>query len=68
MCQTKYALAVPKDLGVRLNFQPCSEGCFFSGRPWSVFSTIYVFVKMSNNIDALLAIVLRLDGYFLAFL
>ena len=68
MWQTKYASAVPKNLGVGLNFQSCSEGFFFSGRPWSTFSTIYVFVKMSNNIDALLAIVLRLDGYFLAFL
>ena len=36
MWQTKYALAVPKNLGLGLNFWPCSEGNFFSGRPWSV--------------------------------
>ena len=28
-----YALAVPKNLGVGLNFQPCREGYFFSGPP-----------------------------------
>ena len=33
MWQTKYALAVPKNLGLGLNFRPCSEGYFFSGRP-----------------------------------
>ena len=27
MWQTKYALAVPKNLGVGVNFRPCSEGC-----------------------------------------
>jgi hypothetical protein len=26
MWQTKYALAVPKNLGVGVNFRPCSEG------------------------------------------
>ena len=30
MWQTKYALAVPKNLGLGLNFQPCSEGNFLS--------------------------------------
>jgi hypothetical protein len=30
---TKYASAVPKNLGLGLNFRPCSEGYFFSGRP-----------------------------------
>ena len=39
MWQTKYASAVPKNLG--LNFWPCSEGFFFSLRPWSVFLTIF---------------------------
>ena len=29
----KYALAVPKNLGLGLNFRPCSEGYFLSGRP-----------------------------------
>ena len=30
MWQTKYALAVSKNLGVGVNFRPCSEGYFFS--------------------------------------
>ena len=29
----KYALAVPKNLGLGLNFRLCSEGYFFSGHP-----------------------------------
>ena len=29
----EYALAVPKNLGVGVNFRPCSEGYFLSGRP-----------------------------------
>ena len=33
MWQTKYASAVPKNLGVGVNFRPCSEGYFLSGRP-----------------------------------
>ena len=33
MWQTKYALAVPENLGVGVNFRPCSEGYFLSGRP-----------------------------------
>ena len=33
MGQTKYASAVPKNLGVGVNFRPCSEGYFLSGRP-----------------------------------
>ena len=36
MGQTKYASAVSKDLGLGLNFRPCSEGYFFFGRPQSV--------------------------------
>ena len=32
MLETKYASAVPKNLGLGLNFWPCSEGYFFSGR------------------------------------
>ena len=32
MWQTKYASAVPKKLGGGVNFCPCSEGCFLSGR------------------------------------
>jgi hypothetical protein len=33
MWQTKYALAVPKNLGVGVNFWPCREGHFLSGCP-----------------------------------
>ena len=36
MWQTKYASAVHKNLGLGLNFRPCSEGYFLSGRPQSV--------------------------------
>ena len=32
MWQTKYALAVPKNLGVGIDFRPCSEGDFLTGR------------------------------------
>ena len=39
MWQTKYALAVPENLGVELNFRPCSEGDFLTGRPQSVFKS-----------------------------
>ena len=31
--ETKYASVVPKNLGLGLNFRPCSEGYFLSGRP-----------------------------------
>ena len=31
--QTKYASAVPENLGLGLNFWPCSEGFFLSGPP-----------------------------------
>ena len=37
MWQTKYAAAIPKNLGVGGNFRPCSEGYFLSGRPLSVW-------------------------------
>ena len=33
MWQTKYAAAIHKNLGVGVNFRPCSEGYFLSGRP-----------------------------------
>jgi hypothetical protein len=39
MWQTNYALAVPKHLGLGLNFRLCSEGYFLSGRPLSVIKT-----------------------------
>ena len=33
MGQAKYASAAPKNLGLGLDFWPCSEGYFLSGRP-----------------------------------
>ena len=33
MWQTKYAAAIPINLGVGVNFWPSSEGYFLSGRP-----------------------------------
>ena len=33
MWQTKYASVIPKNLGVGVNFRPCSEGNFLTGRP-----------------------------------
>ena len=36
MWQTKYAATIPKNLGVGVNFRPCSEGYFLSGCPQSV--------------------------------
>ena len=35
MWQTKYALAIPKNLGLGFNLRPRSEGYFVSGRPYS---------------------------------
>ena len=40
MWQTKYAATIPKNLGLGLNFGPCSEGYFLSGRPYSVVPRI----------------------------
>jgi hypothetical protein len=37
MWQTKYASAVPIDLGLGFDFRPCSEGFFLTGRLFSVF-------------------------------
>ena len=36
MWQTKYASVVPKNLGVGVDFRPCSEGDFLTGRLYSV--------------------------------
>ena len=36
MWQTNYASAVPKNLGVGVDFRPCSEGNFLTGRPQSL--------------------------------
>ena len=48
MWQTKYPLAVPKNLGVGVNFRPCSEGYFLCGRPQSVHES--KFQKLKRNI------------------
>ena len=40
MRQTKYALAVPKNLGVGVDFRPFSKGDFLSRRLYSVFPSI----------------------------
>jgi hypothetical protein len=53
MWQTKYALAVPKNLGSVLNFWLCSESNFFSGRPYSVDGAIVTFAK--NDVSAFCA-------------
>ena len=37
MWQTKSASAVPKNLGLGLDFRLCSEGDFFTGCPYSVY-------------------------------
>jgi hypothetical protein len=41
MWQTKYALAVPKNLGLGVDFGPCSEDDFLTRRPQSVLA-VYV--------------------------
>ena len=47
MWQTKYAFALPKNLGVGVNFRPCSEGYFLSGCPQSVPCT---YIKLFRNL------------------
>ena len=32
----KYASAVPKNLGLGVDFRTCSKGDFLTGHPWSV--------------------------------
>ena len=58
MWPTKYASAVPKNLGVGVNFRPISEGYFLFGRPQSVVTrhserffhaSSLLFETMSNN-------------------
>ena len=51
-----WPLAVPKNLGVGVNFRPCSEGYFLSGHPQSVartflqpFSQTFGLVYLSLN-------------------
>ena len=40
MWQTKYASAIPKNLGFGFDFGPCSEGDFLTGSPQSVYAVI----------------------------
>jgi hypothetical protein len=42
MWQTKYASAVPKNLGVGVDFPPFSEGDFLTGHPSSMVNAICV--------------------------
>ena len=44
MWQTKYALVVPKNLGVGLDVQSFSKCDFLSGRWYSVFGKVRVFL------------------------
>ena len=39
MWQIKYASAVPKNLGVGVDFRPCSEDNLLTGRPLSVIAS-----------------------------
>ena len=59
MWQTKYSSVVPKNLGLGFNFQPCSEGYFFSGRPQSVQKSKDIICQLANrSID----FCLKMDG------
>ena len=68
MWQTKYASAVPKNLGLGLNFRLCSEGYFLSGCLQSVVlhadgpnaHTIYLLVLYSS------CTIMQIDVYVLA--
>ena len=66
MWQTKYALAVPKKLGLGLNFRTCSEDYFFSGHPQSMFQSHYKInnaIKSGNFVDQQLRNILPIiDG------
>ena len=48
MWQTKYAAAIPKNLGVGVNFWPCSEGYFLSGPPQSVGNKFWKFLYLCD--------------------
>ena len=50
MWQTKYASAIPKNLGVGVDFRPCSEGDFLTGRPQSVIKAMGVTTKKTSGI------------------
>ena len=49
MWQTKCASAVPKNLGLGLNFWPCSEGFFLSGCPQSMHQSIPTFLILQTT-------------------
>ena len=76
MWQTKYALAVPKILGLGVDFRPCSEGDFLTGRPQSVLLTIKGIQNHKGSItlkESYLPIIrvflwLRIGKYFNFFL
>ena len=62
MWQTKYAPAVPINLGLGFDFRPCSNGDFLTGRPYSVVldlapqSPLFKFLKepiklITSNIE-----------------
>ena len=48
MWQTKYASSITENLGVGLNFRPCSEGYFLSGCLQSVFISIYYVLPLTS--------------------
>ena len=50
MQQTKYALAVPKNWGVGVDFQLCSEGNFLTGRLYSVLGVINVYNRSPTKL------------------
>ena len=55
MWQTKYASAVPINLGLGLDFQPCSEGDFLTGRPQSVIVNMYQAQRWEAAVAAMVA-------------
>ena len=51
MWQTKYASAIPKNLGVGVDFRSCSEGNFLTGRPYSGRPYSVHAIKLSLRIQ-----------------
>ena len=51
MWQKKYALAVPKNLEVGVDFWPCSEGDFLTGCPYSVVYKKNYFVDRLTQLS-----------------
>ena len=50
MWQTKYASAVPKNLGLGFDFWPCSEGDFLTGLPQSVDMNIKIRLHTDSGL------------------